>query len=429
MKRVAADKAARDKAEADRAAMQNTKNLVQQSPAVGELKAAGEGLRPAEIAECRPLLLETDVSRKRAAAPTMSESTVDPKRRRVEPFANILAEWNAIKTNEALTVGNGIAINAPVRISTPKVVNTFEDWKKLSPQDRNGRLKSCMMRTWLEGKKCVDCGESDTRCIDNDHVNPKTKSRRKYVDNRKVGQLAQNSVRDLPGELAKTVPRCRNCHRRRHASESLGAHDGPAVRKLRAYEQAEKKKRGEKGGCIDCHLWDPTCLRMFDWDHTNPKEKVLAVSHLILNPATTIKQVAAELAKCELRCACCHRKRTAIQCGHKQLSDFLPNERERARIELFGTKEQKEKIRPRKSAAERPRRRAVRQLDANTGKVIAEYKSVSDAACALKANVSSIHRAACEKFRVYCGYKWRFVASLRASKSTNSAQRDCGINR
>jgi hypothetical protein len=294
-------------------------------------------------------------------------------------------------------------------------VKTFDDWKKLPAPARNSRLKSCMMRVWLDGKKCTDCDEKDVRCLDNDHVDPTTKSRHKYAHDRVVGHLIHNSVGDLPGELAKTVPRCRNCHRRRHAADKTPAYKGATLQKLREREQAEKRKRGK---CADCGIWDEKCLSMFDWDHTDPTQKVKAISHMVLKRKTTITELDVELAKCVLRCASCHMKRTAAQFSYKQLSDFLPHEVERARVELFGTEEEKTKIRPKPAIAKRVYKRGVQQVDMKTGMVVAQYDAIEEGARATGADASCIYKVAAGKLKQHKGYKWRLIEAAQPTKAT-----------
>lgn len=61
--------------------------------------------------------------------------------------------------------------------------------------------------------------------------------------------------------------------------------------------------------CVDCGESDPVVL---DFDHVEG-EKVASVSKLFR--AASKERIQAELAKCEVRCSNCHRKRTAQQFG------------------------------------------------------------------------------------------------------------------
>ena len=65
------------------------------------------------------------------------------------------------------------------------------------------------MVEYLLAHECVDCGESDVRVLEFDHVSG-TKSR-------DVTQMVQHgySIAALEAEAAKCDIRCANCHRRR----------------------------------------------------------------------------------------------------------------------------------------------------------------------------------------------------------------------
>lgn len=63
--------------------------------------------------------------------------------------------------------------------------------------------------------------------------------------------------------------------------------------------------------CVDCGEDD---VRVLEFDHMNPEEKIANVGRLACNGAR-LERIEAEVAKCEVRCANCHRRRT-IEEGH-----------------------------------------------------------------------------------------------------------------
>lgn len=70
----------------------------------------------------------------------------------------------------------------------------------------------------------------------------------------------------------------------------------------RAYIDAYKVKFG----CIDCgYCYDPVAL---DLDHDDPSLKIDNVSELI--KSASWRTVLAEIEKCVVRCANCHRIKT-----------------------------------------------------------------------------------------------------------------------
>jgi hypothetical protein len=61
--------------------------------------------------------------------------------------------------------------------------------------------------------------------------------------------------------------------------------------------------------CVDCGETDPGVL---DFDHLRDKRANLST---LVQSAVSWRAVAAEIAKCEVRCANCHRRRTAVNGG------------------------------------------------------------------------------------------------------------------
>ncbi len=61
--------------------------------------------------------------------------------------------------------------------------------------------------------------------------------------------------------------------------------------------------------CIDCGEANPIVL---DFDHRNGSEKIHAVSKMTRG-TFSIEKLQQEIDKCDVRCANCHRKRTAVQ--------------------------------------------------------------------------------------------------------------------
>lgn len=64
--------------------------------------------------------------------------------------------------------------------------------------------------------------------------------------------------------------------------------------------------------CVDCGEHDP---RVLDLDHRDPGTKIHPVSMLMSRPWAIVQR---EVAKCDVRCANCHRRRTALQFGWRR---------------------------------------------------------------------------------------------------------------
>jgi hypothetical protein len=61
--------------------------------------------------------------------------------------------------------------------------------------------------------------------------------------------------------------------------------------------------------CSDCGETDPIVL---EFDHDDPKLKSFQISQAVNNSVST-ENIMKEIMKCTIRCANCHRRRTAKQ--------------------------------------------------------------------------------------------------------------------
>ena len=171
---------------------------------------------------------------------------------------------------------------------------------------RRARLRlQTIVDEWKQ-QGCVDCGYSDTRAIDPDHVDSDTKDGH-------VSRLVQlcASANRIRAELEKCVPRCARCHRRvtqkqRPSAWRTAERIPPSwVRRLSHQDRNDRLKL--ERGCDDCG-W-AQWARGLDWDHVRGV-KIGSVATLIAN-GRPWDEVEAETAKCDLVCANCHRIRTA----------------------------------------------------------------------------------------------------------------------
>ena len=83
-----------------------------------------------------------------------------------------------------------------------------------------------------------------------------------------------------------------------------------AAKNARVTERRHREKLAaylREHPCVDCGETDIRCL---DFDHREPGEKLMNVTKLVAIHAAWAR-VAAEIEKCDVRCASCHRKRTA----------------------------------------------------------------------------------------------------------------------
>ncbi len=111
---------------------------------------------------------------------------------------------------------------------------------------------------------------------------------------------------------------CRDCHRA-SVVESQRSHREAFLKRLRRHNE---RKRNEIRKCIFEYLKSHPCIDcgesnviVLDFDHQRDKKHT--ISHLITSNKSW-DYISLEIEKCEVRCANCHRKKTAEQFGWKK---------------------------------------------------------------------------------------------------------------
>jgi hypothetical protein len=171
-------------------------------------------------------------------------------------------------------------------------------------QQRRRREARALLAKYLLAHPCVDCGEMDPVILEFDHLGPK----RGNVSFLAGGGL---SAKALLREIATCEVVCANCHRQRTASS-----DGSWRLDPGSVEQSTSLLPGEarnlafvrdlllESCCVDCGLTD---LVVLEFDHiTNKHANVTQLARR----GCSLNQLKREIAKCEVRCANCHRRRT-----------------------------------------------------------------------------------------------------------------------
>jgi hypothetical protein len=108
-------------------------------------------------------------------------------------------------------------------------------------------------------------------------------------------------------------PRCRACCREWY-EQHRNSHIDNALRRKRLVREQLRQSIADflyEHPCVDCGEADIRCL---DFDHEDPTTKTKEVSVLAFD-AAPLSVLLAEIEKCSVRCANCHRKRTASMRG------------------------------------------------------------------------------------------------------------------
>jgi transposase-like protein len=195
-------------------------------------------------------------------------------------------------------------------------------------RDQSGAAKKARVRAlkayvleYLQERPCVDCGESDPVVLEFDHISEKTAS---------ISVLVAAGVKldVLKDEMSRCEVACVNCHRRRTARRGRWRRADPSRAPERPYPSASVARNVahldallSRSACVDCGEHDPVVL---DFDHIAAKrDKVTALAWF----GCSLETIDAEIERCEIRCANCHRRVTAERGRHfrfKALSSSGP---------------------------------------------------------------------------------------------------------
>lgn len=168
------------------------------------------------------------------------------------------------------------------------------EWNSERTLKRRGRLRS-----WINGRKrergCIRCGADDPACLDYHHTDEDEK------EMAVVRMITHGYGKDrLREEIAECEVICANCHREVHHGHLPPDRIRDDRPRLQAWVYEYKRATG---GCARCDEDNPVCL---DFHHVGP-EKSRTVASMISDGCSK-EEIRAEIAKCTVLCANCHRK-------------------------------------------------------------------------------------------------------------------------
>jgi formate-dependent nitrite reductase cytochrome c552 subunit len=163
----------------------------------------------------------------------------------------------------------------------------------------------------LRRRPCQACGGLfEPHQMDFDHRNPAEKSFELTK-----GRAMLMATAKIMAEVAKCDIVCANCHRtrtQRRADEFWAT--APRRGTSRYIERSRRYWRGHMEmlrklrsvPCLDCGGSFEWCVMEFD--HRDPATKAEAVTRMV--GLASVERILAEVAKCDVVCANCHRMRT-----------------------------------------------------------------------------------------------------------------------
>lgn len=113
-------------------------------------------------------------------------------------------------------------------------------------------------------------------------------------------------VRKDGTQLRQTL--CKPCHHK-HYAKTATEHN----KRMRIRNREVILRYLAEHPCEICGEIDPVCL---EFDHIDPNQKLYCVSTFSRH-ARKVSKLEAEIAKCRVLCANCHRRETAKQFGYR----------------------------------------------------------------------------------------------------------------
>ena len=162
----------------------------------------------------------------------------------------------------------------------------------------------------LDHLRRAPCGERDPIVLEFDHVGEKSAS---------IAELLSDgaSMKAVDAEIARCEVVCANCHRRRTAIRGRWRRGAMSDASTRPYANPNVARNVShllevlrRHPCVDCGEHDPIVL---EFDHIGPKRA--PVTRLAWH-GCSLATIDQEIRQCEVRCANCHRRKTAMRADH-----------------------------------------------------------------------------------------------------------------
>lgn len=174
-------------------------------------------------------------------------------------------------------------------------------YKKNNPEKRREQANKSAYKNYvwfrsflneIKNVPCFDCEIKYHPCaMDFDHRDPNDK-----LFN--ISDMQSRNEQIIMQEIVKCDIVCANCHRiREHNRNHTKTYYWNKI--IYLYKNVP---------CMDCNIQFPPYV--MDFDHKNPEEKLFSISKPTIQNK---KEIIAEIMKCDVVCANCHRIRTFLK--------------------------------------------------------------------------------------------------------------------
>ena len=237
------------------------------------------------------------------------------KRRRLVDLQQGIENWTCIKCNLNKSIKDfrrNKGKNAS-EICKECLNKRHRELRALNPEKEKVSIKKLKDRVRkivneFKNSPCVDCGQIyEFYCMEFDHLNNKTLSVSAMI-------TRHWKIERIKEEIAKCEVVCVLCHRLRtikyrkqHVKDRISIRP-KTIKQQKLREELRKFVDSVKASvaCVDCNRSFDPC--QMDFDHRPGTEKKASVSNFAALGSK--KNVEIEMAKCDLVCVLCHRKRT-----------------------------------------------------------------------------------------------------------------------
>ncbi len=122
----------------------------------------------------------------------------------------------------------------------------------------------------------------------------------------------EKEICEFPTRYGKPRSNCKECARNMNNNHYLNNKQYYLDKYKKSKDNLKIKFLNylKEKSCVDCGETDPVVL---EFDHKDEKEKKYTISEMVVTYQKPWVIIEEEISKCDVRCANCHRRRTAKQ--------------------------------------------------------------------------------------------------------------------